>query len=325
MTGQLETEAVVVDHDAGEVLARCVASLQAAGASRVVVVDNAVPSGCSKRTLALEAASGEPELDAPAPGAPAPGATAHRDAHTEARTEAHPEVLEIGLNLGYGSGANRGAATCSADFVLICNPDVAVDQDALRNLAQALEDDRALGIVGPLVLEPDGTRYPSARRFPSLLEGAGHVIAGRLWPQNKLSRRYRMSDMATKETTVVDWVSGSCMLVRRQVFEELGGFDESYFMYGEDVDICWRAHRAGYQVGYVPTASVTHIGGVTTARTPYRMLAAHHRSALRFANRSLSGHRRIVLPAVAVGLGLRFVTEVARQASSGGSANGSER
>ena len=146
-----------------------------------------------------------------------------------------------------------------------------------------------MAIAGPLVLEPDGTRYPSARRFPSLLEGAGHAIAGRLMPHNRFSRRYRMTEMSTTSTTAVDWVSGSCMLVRRKAFEELGGFDESYFMYGEDVDLCWRAHRAGYAVAWVPSASVTHVGGISTRRTPYRMLAAHHRSALRFASRSFLG------------------------------------
>jgi N-acetylglucosaminyl-diphospho-decaprenol L-rhamnosyltransferase len=110
------------------------------------------------------------------------------------------------------------------------------------------------------------------------------------------------------------------MLVRRRVFEELGGFDEAYFMYGEDVDICWRAHRAGYGVAYVPLASVTHVGGISTRRAPYRMLAAHHRSALRFASRTLSGSRRLALPAVAAVLGLRLVAEVARQAFLGRSA-----
>jgi N-acetylglucosaminyl-diphospho-decaprenol L-rhamnosyltransferase len=221
-------------------------------------------------------------------------------------------------------------------LLLICNSDVVVERDSLGHLADVLDKDLGLAIVGPRVLEPDGTRYPSARRFPSLVEGAGHAIAGRIWPHNRFSRRYRMTDIESGDMesgdiesgdmdpggpTGVDWVSGSCMLVRRDVFEELGGFDEAYFMYGEDVDICWRAHRAGYGVAYVPAASVTHVGGISTRRTPYRMLAAHHRSALRFATRSLSGPRRLALPAVAVALGLRFVAEVARQASSGRSAH----
>jgi N-acetylglucosaminyl-diphospho-decaprenol L-rhamnosyltransferase len=302
-------EAVVVDHDAGEVLASCVTSLHAAGASLVVVVDNAVPSGCSKRVLSRDPEAGGTGRTISGPTTSGPAT----------------RVLEVDVNLGYGSGANRGAASCDAEQLLICNADVVVDRDSLAHLADALDKDLGLAIVGPRVLEPDGTRYPSARRFPSLIEGAGHAIAGRIWPHNRFSRRYRMTDMGPAGMdpggpTGVDWVSGSCMLVRRDAFEELGGFDEAYFMYGEDVDLCWRAHRAGYGVAYVPAASVTHVGGISTRRTPYRMLAAHHRSALRFATRSLSGPRRLALPAVAVALGLRFVAEVARQASSGRSA-----
>ncbi len=156
------------------------------------------------------------------------------------------EVIEVGVNLGYGSGANRGAAGCSAEFLLVCNPDVVVEVSALDRLVEALEADRALAVVGPKVLEPDGTRYPSARRFPSLLESAGHALAGLVAPDNRFTRRYRMSDLdTTEQTTRVDWVSGSFMFWRRAAFEELGGFDEAYFMYGEDVDICWRAHRGG--------------------------------------------------------------------------------
>jgi N-acetylglucosaminyl-diphospho-decaprenol L-rhamnosyltransferase len=283
-TETVKVEAVVVDHASGALLKGCVESLRAAGASRIVVVDNAVPAGASKREL---------------------GAGAFAD-----RTE----VVEIGVNLGYGSGANRGAARCSSEFLVICNPDVMVEVSALDRLVAAVEADATLAIVGPKVLEPDGTRYPSARRFPSLIEGAGHALAGLVAPDNELSRRYRMAAIDTEATTRVDWVSGSCMLVRRSVFEELGGFDEQYFMYAEDVDICWRAHRAGWGVGYVPDASVTHLGGVLTRRRPYRMLVAHHRSALRFANRSLSGARRALVPAIAAALSIRLLAEVVREA-----------
>jgi N-acetylglucosaminyl-diphospho-decaprenol L-rhamnosyltransferase len=249
----------------------------------VVVVDNAVPPGRADKALG----------------------------------EGHKAlVVEPGANLGYGSGANRGAAACSAEILVVCNPDVVVDKDALRHLVEALDADAGLAIVGPRVLEPDGTRYPSARRFPSLLDGAGHALAGLLAPGNRFTRRYRMEDENPDVTTKVDWVSGSFMVMRRKAFDELGGFDEAYFMYGEDVDLCWRAHTAGWGVAYVPSASVTHHGGITTSRTPYRMLASHHRSALRFAGRTLSGPSRLALPAVALALGVRLVLEVAREAAS---------
>jgi len=291
-------EAVVVDHASGEMLSGCVSSLFAAGASQVLVVDNAVPAGRSKDVLSVS-------LDISGSD-PAP-----------------VRVVETGVNVGYGAGANRGVARCEAEFVLVCNPDLVVEVDSLRLLSDALVADGRLAIVGPKVLGADGSRYPSARRFPDLIEAAGHALAGLIAPNNRFSRRYRMTELPAQETTWVDWVSGSCMLVRREAFEQLGGFDEEYFMYAEDVDLCWRAHRAGWGVAYVPEASATHLGGVSTSARPYRMLLAHHRSTLRFAGRTLSGFRRAALPAIAVALSVRLVVEMARSAAAGLAARGS--
>ncbi len=123
-----------------------------------------------------------------------------------------------------------------------------------------------------------------------------------------------MDDLDPVATVPVDWVSGACFMARRRALEELGGFDESYFMYVEDLDLCWRAHRAGWTVAYVPSAVVTHEQGVSTARRPYRMLVAHHRSAFHFASRTAAGWRRVALPAVAVVLAARLTLACARQA-----------
>ena len=175
------------------------------------------------------------------------------------------------------------------DLVLVSNPDVAVHRGALAALVEVLGADPTLAIAGPRILEADGTRYPSARRFPSLLDAAGHALLGDLAPANRFTRRYRMGDLDIDAVTEVDWVSGACFLARRRALEELGGFDESYFMYAEDTDLCWRARRAGWGVAYVPDAVVTHLQGVSTARRPYRMLVAHHRSVFRFATRTETG------------------------------------
>ena len=103
-------------------------------------------------------------------------------------------------------------------------------------------------------------------------------------------------------------------MARPSALAELGGFDEAYFMYAEDMDLCWRAHHAGWGVGFAGAASVTHIQGVSTARHPYRMAAAHHRSALRFAVRTTSGWRRLALPLVVMVLGVRLTMATARLA-----------
>jgi N-acetylglucosaminyl-diphospho-decaprenol L-rhamnosyltransferase len=114
--------------------------------------------------------------------------------------------------------------------------------------------------------------------------------------------------------TAAGWISGSCFLARRAALEELGGFDEAYFMYNEDMDLCWRAHHAGWGVGFAGAASVTHIQGVSTARHPYRMLLAHHRSALRFTMRTTTGWARAALPLAVLVLGLRLAMASARLA-----------
>jgi GT2 family glycosyltransferase len=103
----------------------------------------------------------------------------------------------------------------------------------------------------------------------------------------------------------VDWVAGTCMLLRRSDFDAVRGFDEGYFMYVEDVDLCWRLRQAGRRVGYEPAGRVVHTIGVSSERTPYRMIAEHHRSLLRFSEKTLRGPARALLPLVAAGLAVR--------------------
>jgi N-acetylglucosaminyl-diphospho-decaprenol L-rhamnosyltransferase len=216
-------------------------------------------------------------------------------------------VVDPGRNLGYGAGANRGvAATGDNPYVLVCNPDLHVHAGALGALVDALEAQPSWAIVGPTVLTPEGDPYPSVRRFPSMVDAAGHAVLGHLLPDNPFTRRYRSSGPSDQGPVTADWVSGACLLVRRSAFEELGGFDEAYFMFAEDMDLCWRAHRAGWGVAWQPAAVVTHVQGVSTRRHPYRMLLAHHRSALRFARRSTQGWRRAALPLAALILGARL-------------------
>jgi N-acetylglucosaminyl-diphospho-decaprenol L-rhamnosyltransferase len=272
---------VVVDHDAGALLVDCVRSLVAEAPSELVVVENGDPAG-ARRALAgagLEVA-----------------------------------VVAPGRNLGYGAGANRGVAALGRGaHVFVCNGDLTVVPGCLEVLAAALDGEPAWALAGPLLRTAAGEPYPSARRFPSPGEAAGHALVGLVKPDNRFSRRYRPAVSADEPPRSVDWVSGAAVMIRRQAFEELGGFDETYFMFAEDLDLCWRAAQAGWGVGFVPTAAVTHLQGVSTRRHPYRMLLAHHASALRFAERSTSGWRRVALPGAAAVLGLRLAAATLRQ------------
>jgi N-acetylglucosaminyl-diphospho-decaprenol L-rhamnosyltransferase len=275
--------AVVVDHDAGPLLDGCVRSLLVDGAARVVVVENGEAGSATEALAGLLASTPPPPV----------------------------HVVRPGRNIGFGAGANRGMAalagpTAEPEWVLISNPDLLVHPGALDALRKVLEDRPAWAMVGPRIFTEEGDVYPSVRRFPSFVDAAGHALLAVFKPENRFTKRYNPGTPAGDVVVEAGWISGSCFLARRSALEELGGFDEAYFMYAEDMDLCWRAHHAGWGVGFGGGASVTHIQGVSTARHPYRMMMAHHRSALRFTIRTTKGWRRAALP-IAVGvLGLRM-------------------
>ncbi|EOM75387.1 glycosyltransferase family 2 protein [Rhodococcus rhodnii] len=191
-------------------------------------------------------------------------------------------LLRTGGNIGYGGAVNRAVAELTdVDYVVIANPDVRWSEGAIDELLAAAERWPRAGALGPLVNEPDGSVYPSAREVPGIVSGAGHAVLGRIWPGNPWTRRYRQQDIAVSERPV-GWLSGSCLLVRRDAFDSIDGFDSRYFMYMEDVDFGDRLGRAGWLNVYVPSAHVTHAKGHAAGRHPEIMLPAHHRSAYRF-------------------------------------------
>ncbi|HUS62785.1 MAG TPA: glycosyltransferase, partial [Acidimicrobiales bacterium] len=141
--------------------------------------------------------------------------------------------------------------------------------------------------------------------FPSTVDAIGHAVLGFVAPRNRFTTRYRRLDADASTAHDVDWISGSFFVVRRAVFEAVGGFDEAYFMYMEDVDLCWRIGNGGGRVRFDPNARVVHVQGVSTDSRPYRMIAEHHRSLLRFTWRSTPGWRRALVPVMALGIGAR--------------------
>src|SRR5947209_19783299 len=115
----------------------------------------------------------------------------------------------------------------------------------------------------------------------------------------------------------VDWASGTCLMLRAAALGDAARFDESYFMYVEDVDLCWRLRQAGWRVGYEPAGRVIHTVGASSELAPYRMIVAHHRSLLRFSARTARGARRILLPVVAAGLVVRTILALLQRAAPG--------
>jgi N-acetylglucosaminyl-diphospho-decaprenol L-rhamnosyltransferase len=265
----VSVSAIVVNYNTAGVLADCVTTLREAGVDEILVVDN--------------------------------GST--DDSHARLRS-ADPDAvwLPSGGNVGYGRAANLGAQRANGQALLICNPDIVARPGLVKTLLATVDAEPGTGIVGPRLLNTDSSVYPSARAFPSLVDAMGHGLLGMVWRGNPFSRRYKLLDWDHDDRRRVDWVSGACFLITRQAWEDIGGFDSRYFMYMEDVDLCWRAGQAGWAVVYEPAAEVTHVQGVSTGYMPYRMIVTHHRSLWRFATRTTSGWRTLFLPVVGVGL-----------------------
>ena len=178
------------------------------------------------------------------------------------------ETIALEENGGFALGCNVGAAAGTNPCVLFLNPDARIEPHAVEALASALEEDERVGAVAPRIVEPDGTLDFSLRRFPRLRSGLAQALfLHRVFPTAAWVDEVIRDRSAYESAHAVDWVSGACVMVRRSVLELIGGFDESYFHYSEDVDLCKRIWASGHGVHYVPTAVAEHEGGGSQPRT----------------------------------------------------------
>lgn len=187
-------------------------------------------------------------------------------------------------NVGFGSGVNLGAAGSEAPLLLVMNPDCRLTADAVTVLQTVLEREPACAVVGPRILDPDGVLQGSARGDPDVLTGFFGRTSwlGAFLPFLPVARRNVAADAAIGTglpSVIVDWVSGACLLVRRAAFEAVGGFDERYFLYWEDADICRRLRARGFDVRYVPGATVIHQVGRSSQTARASSIRAFHASA----------------------------------------------
>ena len=287
MSAEPEMRVVVVTFRSGEIVGNFLDTLAKATARtyEVVIVDNS------------------PELDA---------GTAAAAERPEAR------LVRPGRNLGYGAAANRGAAGARGSWIVIANADISFTAGSLDELVDAAARWPRGGAFGPGIVNPDGALYPSARNLPSLGRGAGHALFGWFWPTNPWTASYRRERGAPTEM-VTGWLSGSLQLLRREAFDAVAGFDESYFMFMEDVDLDRRLGLAGWSSVYVPGAVVEHLGGHSTKRTSRRMVIAHHRSMVRYLCRVYAGPAYLpVRVLITVGLGARLLAALAFAKDSAG-------
>lgn len=245
-----DVTAVVVSFQSRDDLPRCLASLRAAGERllETIVVDNASGDG---------------------------SAEVARKSHPEAR------VIENSANVGFAGAANRGLREAKGRYVLLLNPDAALQDGALDTLARFLDDHRDVAIVGPRTLNDDGTPQVSFGSALSLVTE---------WRQRRLVLGVKRRDPAALAQAAElssrpgepDWVSGACFLARLDALRAVGLFDEGFFLYEEDVDLCVRVKRAGGRVAFLPEAVVVHSLGKSMAQASERAGAEYRRSHLRY-------------------------------------------
>jgi N-acetylglucosaminyl-diphospho-decaprenol L-rhamnosyltransferase len=247
------TSVIVVSYNVRSLLERCLASIPAEAAGRpveVIVVDNASTDG----TVAA------------------------------VRT-AFPmvTVLAEAINQGFTVANNRGVAASRGASLLFLNPDAELTPGALDRLVAELGAHPDVAVVGPRLRFPSGKPQSSRRRFPTPLTAlVESTVLQRWWPTAPTLRRYYLLDHSDDRSQDVDWLVGACLLVRRAAFAGLGGFDERFFMYSEELDFCRRARAAGWRVRYLPAAEVIHHEGKSSEQNLARRAQRFQESKCRY-------------------------------------------
>ena len=231
------------------------------------------------------------------------------------RTQSDVHLIENGYNAGFTKGTNQGIAGSSGRYVLWLNTDTILRPDSLGRLIEFLEEHPRAGIVGPKVLNPDGTFQPQCKRgLPTPLASLCYVTGiDRVWPKNPEVSRYLLRSVSEDEASVVSGVSGCCLLTRREVVDQVGPLDEEMFGFGEDLDWCVRAANAGWEVWYYPGSVIVHLKGQGGAHSkPYRKIRGMHGCMWLFYKKHL--RRRYMAPVtalVAASIGASFVLQTA--------------
>jgi N-acetylglucosaminyl-diphospho-decaprenol L-rhamnosyltransferase len=239
-------DAVVVSYNSRATLRRCVTPLAERDEVRVIVVDNASADGS-----------------------------------LESLGEAPLETIALERNVGFARASNIGWRSGRSPFVLFLNPDAAIGWSALRTLVQTLEDDPRVGVVGPRIERPDGSLEHTQHPFPRLRSTYGQAL---FLHHLGLDVVDDVRDLRAYETArSPDWLTGACLLLRRAVLADLGGFDERFFLYREDVDLCRRIWERGLSVRYEPRARALHEGGGSSARDD--TLPLYTASRIRYAQK----------------------------------------
>lgn len=244
---------------------------------------------------------------------------ASTDGSLDMLRERFPQVRRLAnaSNVGFGQANNLAAAACSTPYLLLLNSDAQLQAETLSRLLGLAEDRPRLAVAGAQLRNPDSSFQSSHFRFPSLwrqflvLSGAGRWLLRPRYPS--------FGPQADQGPQCVDWVSGACMLVRSEAFVACGGFDRGYFMYGEEMDLCYRLRQAGWEVWYHPAAVALHEGAGSQAQVPTSREAQLYRGTVRFFRSHYGALPACLLGAEILALtAIKTVVHAMLRVSSGG-------
>ncbi|MBT3367815.1 MAG: glycosyltransferase, partial [Nitrospina sp.] len=226
--------------------------------------------------------------------------------------KAFPQILLIKnkRNLGFGKAVNNGLTQGTAPYILILNPDTLIRPGLISNTMGYMADHPEVGILGPKIFDRDGAIQGSARTFPNLLTAlfGRKSVLSKIFPKNPITRENILTTRSDGITPMeVDWVSGACMLVRREAVNQVGLLDETFFMYWEDADWCRRMWQKGWKVVYFPRASVAHYVGVSSETNIFRSVLEFHRSIFHLFDKHARAPYSLLKPIVFWGVIYRFL------------------
>lgn len=229
-----------------------------------------------------------------------------------ASTDGSPEMVSANFsdvklikndrNIGFGPANNCGIKDTSGDYILLLNPDTLLLENSVANLVNFIRKEETIGVVGPKILNPDGTvQYECARNFPTpLTEFFVLTTLYKRFPRSKIFGRYLMSYWDHSQEREVESISGSCALIKRSALNEVGLFDECFFMYSEETDLFYRIKKKGWKIYFVPSAEIIHHWGKSTQQAPLVMAVKGRRSMELFFKKhyglgSVLAHRFLVV------------------------------
>jgi N-acetylglucosaminyl-diphospho-decaprenol L-rhamnosyltransferase len=181
-------------------------------------------------------------------------------------------------NVGFAKANNQAAKIAQGEVLIFLNPDTILSDQAIDSMYRYYCSHKETGVLGPKVVDPEGSLQYSCRRYPTLWTGLfnRYSILSRLFPENRFTSQYLMRDFNHNEIRQVDWLSGCCLMVSKNTFEKSHGFDENYFLFNEDVDLCRTIKQAGKEVTYFPEATIIHKVSTSNSKTTARVIIQRH-------------------------------------------------